>query len=223
MRYCDKCQVQIVGRREVCPLCQGPVTRLDDDDSEIFPFVPTIYHQYNLLFRALIFASVVVGVLAIVVNMLVPSHFGWWSFFVLAGIGCFWLVLVVAVRKRANVLKNMLYQTVLWAGLVLLWDFITGWRGWSLNFAVPILFYVSLTAMIILTKVLLRGQLSEQLVYLCINLLLNFVPLIFLAAGVLHVRWPSIICVATAVVTLAAVLLFMDRSLKRELRRRLHL
>ena len=37
MRYCDKCQVQIVGRREVCPLCQGPVTRLDDDDSEL-PF-----------------------------------------------------------------------------------------------------------------------------------------------------------------------------------------
>ena len=223
MRYCDKCHVQIVGKRDVCPLCQGPVTTLDDDEREVFPFVPTIYHQYNLLFRALIFASVVVGVLAIVVNILVPSHFGWWSAFVLAGIGCFWMVLVVAVRKRANVMKNMLYQTVLWAGILLLWDTITGWRGWSLDFAVPILFFVSLTAMIILTKVLLRGALSEQLVYLCINILLSFLPIIPLALGVLRVRWPSIICVAAAVVALAAILLFMDRSLKRELRSRLHM
>ena len=222
MRYCDKCNVQIVGRRDVCPLCQGPVTALDDDDHEVFPFVPTIYHQYNFLFRALIFASVVVGVVASVVNILVPSHFGWWSFFVLAGIACFWLALVVAVRKRANVMKNMLYETVLWAVLLLLWDMITGWRGWSLNFALPILFFTSLTAMIILTKVL-RGHLSEQLIYLCINILLSFVPLLFLLTGLLHVRWPSIICIANAVLTLAAILLFMDRSLKRELKRRLHL
>lgn len=102
MRYCDKCHVQIVGKRDVCPLCQGPVTTLDDDEREVFPFVPTIYHQYNLLFRALIFASVVVGVLAIVVNILVPSHFGWWSAFVLAGIGCFWMVLVVAVAQAGQ-------------------------------------------------------------------------------------------------------------------------
>ena len=89
--------------------------------------------------------------------------------------------------------------------------------------SVPILFFVSLTAMIILTKVLLRGALSEQLVYLCINILLSFLPVISLALGVLRVRWPSIICVAAAVVALAAILLFMDRSLKRELRRRLHM
>ena len=77
--------------------------------------------------------------------------------------------------------------------------------------------------MIILTKVLLRGALSEQLVYLCINILLSFLPIIPLALGVLRVRWPSIIYVAAAVVALAAILLFMDRSLKRELRRRLHM
>ena len=222
MRYCDKCHVHIVGKREHCPLCQGPVVRLDDDDSETFPFVPTIYSQYNVMFRALIFASVVIGVLAVAVNVLVPSRFGWWSLFVLAGIACFWAVLVVAVRKRANRMKNLLYQTILWAVILFLWDHLTGWQGWSLDFAIPILFFNSLAAMVILSKIL-HQELSEQLVYLCFNILLNFVPLIFLVTGTVHIRWCSVICVASATLTLAAILLFMDISLKRELKRRLHL
>ena len=223
MKYCDKCRVKIIGSRTSCPLCQAPVTALDDDDQEIFPLVPTIYHQYNLFFRGLIFASIVVGVIAIVLNILLPpGHYHSWAFFVLAGIGCFWLVLVVAVRKRANIMKNLLYQTVLFALLMALWDFLTGWRGWSVDFAIPILFFVSLTTMFILTKVL-RSYLAEELVYLCINILLALVPIIFVLTGILKVRWPSIICAATAVIALAAILLFMDRTLRRELRRRLHM
>lgn len=223
MKYCDKCQVKIIGNRHICPLCQGSVTALDDDDHEIFPHIPTIYQQYNILFRGLIFASIVIGVIAIVLNILLPAgHYDRWAFFVLAGIGCFWLVLVVAVRKRSNIKKNMLYQTMLLAALMLLWDYLTGWRGWSLDFAIPILFFVSLTTMIILTKVL-RQYISDDLVYLCLNILISFIPVIFLLIGRLHVRWPSIICVANAVIALAAILLFMDKSLKRELKRRLHI
>ena len=222
MKYCEKCKVKVAEDREQCPLCQGMLAGEYDGCGGTFPHIPTIYRQFNLFFRILILVSVAAVVISLAVNIIFPQG-GWWSVIVAAGVGSMWISLFVAIRKRKNIPKGLLYQVVVLSVLCVLWDWLTGWRGWSLDFAVPILFFVSLTAMIILTKVLLRGALSEQLVYLCINILLSFLPIIPLALGVLRVRWPSIICVAAAVVALAAILLFMDRSLKRELRRRLHM
>ena len=57
MKYCEKCKVVVPSGRERCPLCQRFLTETDQQgyDDEIFPYIPTIYHQYNLLIRFLLF------------------------------------------------------------------------------------------------------------------------------------------------------------------------
>ena len=67
MRYCEKCKVVVPSGRERCPLCQRFLTETDQQgyDDEIFPYIPTIYHQYNLLIRFLLFLSVTICVICI--------------------------------------------------------------------------------------------------------------------------------------------------------------
>lgn len=223
MKYCDKCHVTIVGGRDKCPLCHGPVSAAGGDEREIFPYVPTIYNQYHFFFRCLIFASIVIGVLAIAFNVIFPGRYSGWSVFVLAGIACLWVVLFIAVHKRNNIMKNLLYQSVLFSLLAILWDYLTGWHNWSLDFAIPIIFLVSLSALIIVGKIL-SYSFASQLIYLLIAIgLALIIPLLLIMLKMLHVLWPAIITIAGAIITLAALLIFWDRPFKRELRRRFHL
>ena len=223
MNYCEHCQVTISGNHSRCPLCQAPTTTLDERDDEVFPYVPTIYQKYHLFFRGLIFASVAIAVAAIVANLLFPSErYGSWSIFVLAGIGCLWAVLLIAIRKRNNIMKNLLYQALLLALLTVLWDRLTGWHYWSIDFAVPIIMLVTLCIMIILSKVL-SYTLASQLVYLLISIGFGAViPLGLVLFGQPQVLWPSVITIAFSLLMLAAILIFLDKPFKRELKRRLH-
>ena len=45
--------------------------------------------------------------------------------------------LSVAYTKRRNILKNEMWQLLLVTVLSIIWDHLTGWRGWSLDFIFP--------------------------------------------------------------------------------------
>ena len=103
MKYCEKCKVQVPSGRERCPLCQGYLAPSDAQgyDDEIFPYIPTVYHQHNLLIRLGLFVSITVCVVCFALNLLVWNN-SWWSMFVLAGVGAGWATIIQAVRKRSS-------------------------------------------------------------------------------------------------------------------------
>ena len=146
------------------------------------------------------------AVVSVAVNLLLPQS-GLWSLFVLAGIGCLWISLAIAIRKRHNIPKNMLYQVVVISGLSALWDWLTGWRGWSIDYVIPIVCVCAMAALGILSRVM-KWQISDLLVYFCLDGVFGIVPIIFYITGCLHVPYPSIVCVAVSVISLAAILLF---------------
>lgn len=221
MKVCEKCKVKVAGSRKYCPLCQGVLTGPDCEEEEIFPLVPTIYRQYSLFFRLLIFISIVAAVVCVSINVLTYRGV-WWSFFVSAGIVCMWIILAVSARKRNNIPKNMMYQVAVVSILAAVWDALTGWRGWSVEYVLPLICTAAMIAMAILMKVI-RLNVADLIIYFCINALFGIAPLILLLIGCLHVRYPALICVGCTVVSLSAILLFQGESLRAELKRRLHL
>lgn len=221
MKYCEKCRLKVAGERKHCPLCQGELKQLDELSVETFPMVPTVYKKYNFLFRLLIFASIVAGVVSVLVNIMVPSA-TWWSLFVLAGIGCMWVSMAVAVNKRRNIPKNMLYQVVMLSGFGVLWDAFTGWRGWSIDYVVPIACIAAMLAMSIISRVM-NLYLEDYIIYIVIDAFFCVIPVVFLLTGILGVILPSLICVAVSVISMAALFLFEGERLVTELKRRLHI
>lgn len=221
MKYCDKCKVKVEGRRKYCPLCQNLLSGSDSDQVEVFPQVATMYKKYTIFFRIMIFVSVAAAVISVMLNILIPSKRAW-SFFVIVGIGCMWASLYTAINKRNNMPKNIIYQFCIVAVIVMIWDYITGRNGWSIDYVIPIMCIVTMVFLAVISKIM-RMQVEDYILYLIIGGVFGILPVIFIATGKLKVIYPSVICVAASIISLTALLIFYGPSMRAELRRRLHM
>lgn len=241
MKYCDKCKVRVLGIQEQCPLCgmnlsvqeevmekgnptteEAKVAEITEyaKEEEVFPYIPTIYKEHHLVFKVMTFISVALVVLSVAINLLISTEH-WWSLFVIAGVACFWLSFYVAFAKRKNIPKNVLYQVVMISFIVVVWDYMTGWRGWSVDLVIPILYFSDLLVLYILSK-LLHSDVDDYMIYMLIGAVFGIVPILFYLFGWLNFVLPSIVCVASSVLFLAGVVIFQGEKIKEELQRRLH-
>ena len=220
MRICEKCLVSVKGNFAKCPLCQYILVG-EGQSENVFPFIPLMKHKHSFLYKMVQLCSAAAVIAAVIVNLMLPQR-GFWSLFVIAGVVCMWISLIIAVRKRHNILKNLAYQVNIISALSILWDVFTGWYGWSVDFVIPIAFASVIAATTILARVL-KMQASDYMIYMCLLILYGIIPAVFIGIGLSTVIFPSLICVAASLLSLAALLIFEGRNMMSELRRRLHL
>jgi hypothetical protein len=223
MKSCKKCAVSVNGSFARCPLCQHTLTTdsVSEPTAATFPFLPLIKQKHIFLHRMLQLCSVAAVIVSVAVNRAFPSG-QVWSLFVIAGVACMWLGLIVAIRKRHNILKNLAYQMHVVCILAVWWDLFTGWRGWSVDYVIPITFMSVMAATTILARVL-KMPASDYIIYLVLLIFYGIIPVIFIITGLCTVIYPSLSCVAGSLVSLAALLIFEGRNMAAELRRRFHL
>lgn len=221
MQYCEKCKVSIHGHREYCPLCQERLSGSGRDSAEVFPFVENPLQKYHLVMRLIIFISFAIAVVSVTVNVMFPVGYKW-SIFVVAAIPCMWLCLYSVMLRRGNTPKNILWMVFLLSVLAVGWDFFTGWHRWSLNYVIPVLCMLAMGAMAVIAKVFhLRS--ADYMIYFILDSLFGIVPLLFLLTGWATIAYPSVVCVAASVLSLAALLTFEGENLILEIKKRLHI
>ena len=101
------------------------------------------------------------------------------------------------------------------------WDLLTGWHGWSVDFVLPIMYMAVMVTMFILNKVL-RLQTQDYLIYGLMAGLFALIPLILMLTGLVGHALPSVLCLAVSVVFLAILFIFHGSAMVDELRRRSH-
>lgn len=219
MKQCQKCHVSVRGNRESCPLCQANLT--GEGERELYPNIPTIYRQYIFLFKILLLATISGGIISVMVNILDNSH-GYWSVLVLMGIACFWIMLSFAVKKRNNIPKNITYQVFFIALFSIVWDLLTDWRAWSVDFVIPIVFITGMAALAII-PVIMKIPVSEYLFLLIIDVFFGFTPLVFLLLGLVDIILPSYICIVVSIISFITLVIFYGKHMLAEVQRRFHL
>ena len=219
MKYCNNCNVSVVGKRKICPLCQGRLTG-DKAQEEVFPKISFVYREHTMFFKVMMLISIIIGTLSLGLNILLPST-GAWSLFVLGGLGSVWASLITAINQRKNIPKNIVYQVMTISVIGLLWDLLTGWRGWSINYVIPLVCIFAMISMAIISKIR-KLHIEDYILYLIIDGLFGIVPIIFIILGFLDVLYPSVICIATSIISLSTIIIFEDKSLIAEIKRRLH-
>jgi hypothetical protein len=199
-----------------CPLCQGKIS--GEDTPPFFPTVPTIYEKYKLFFQILALSGIAIAIIAVTVNLILPQT-GNWSLLVLLGIGCLWLSVGVSARNLHHVTLVIVNQSILGSLFFVLWDFVVGWKGWSIDYAVPILLMVSLLTMQILIKA--RGIKTEDyMVCTSFHAFVGLVPLVLFLTGALNQVIPTLICIALSALLLAGMLIFRWGELLEEYHKR---
>jgi hypothetical protein len=169
----------------------------------------------------MIFISISIIVVSISINAMFPMDVNW-PIFIIAGIACIWISLAVVIWKRHNIPKSIVWQVAIISALAILWDWRTGWKGWSIDFVFPITCLFAMIVMYITAKVMRLGV-RDFLIYMLLDGIFGFLPLVFLIFGGLHVIYPSIISVTISILSLSAIVLFEGENIKEELNKKMHI
>ncbi|ASK66319.1 hypothetical protein CFK39_11360 [Brachybacterium avium] len=221
MRTCAGCSLRIEGEWEHCPLCGGALHGRAEPSP--YPAVPLRFSRRRVL-RVLMLSSLGVIVLSFLAQLLFGHEAE--SLGVLRsvwlGIATTWLVVLMAVSKRRNLAKFIVYLVVAAGGVNVYWDFLTQWSGWSLTYVLPILCSASIIGLLITVR-LIRMELADYVVYSGLTVLLGLTPIVFLSLGWVGVALPSVICGALSIAVVVLLLTLRGGAVRHELATRLHL
>lgn len=170
------------------------------------------------IFQMFSFLCIALAVVSCMVNYIFSETISW-AGFVLAGCFCTWLVVTVGYKKRRNWLKNSMWQLVILTVLAILWDRYTGWKGWSVDFILPLASLAVLCSVPVIIKVRHLEQ-AEYLFYLVQVGAFGLIPLILLLAGAVRIPYPSILCSGISFLALVWLFIFQKEKLIQEVHKK---
>lgn len=220
MLYCSYCKVHIHGETNQCPLCQNLIVPDKDAAShDKFPRIPLTYERH-LAIRIMLFFSVAALVVSFVVHYLFPSPVNW-PLWILLGLASMWFSLIIVIRKRYHITKNIMWQVTLVSVLAMVWDWATGWSGWSLDFVLPTVYVVAMLVMYVLARIM-KLSVRDYITYLLLDGVFGVIPILFILCDWVNVVYPSLVSAVVSFLFLSAILIFHGDSIKAELSKRMH-
>lgn len=203
----------------MCPLCQCELTGEPEED--MFPRLPEPRFKSGFLKKLISFIAISSIVICLLTDYMLSGK-PTWSLISSAGIVCAWLTTSLGIAYRKRILKNITLQLFLITALSVLWDMFMGWRGWSVDFVLPCACICAVVSIFIIAKVL-KLNMGEYVLYLIIGGIYGFLPAICLAAGLVQIIYPSVICTGVDIIFVSALFIFRGKTTTDEIERRFHI
>lgn len=219
MNKCDSCGVSITGVRTYCPLCGKKLSDAAEEDYGVFPRVK-VQVSYDLIVKITTFAAIVAILVINIINFSFIPHLRLYVPLSLS-VGCAWIIIVVGVRKRKNIPKGIMYETIISVLLCLLWDKVTGWHGWSVDYVLPITF-AAVNVFYFVMSFVDRSKNTQYNIYFIMSLIGTLITTVLLLTGAAEPTPFVTIPVAVGLSLLIAQLIFRGRQFMSELHRRFH-
>lgn len=145
-----------------------------------------------------------------------------WTLFTAGGVASMWLASSIGFFKRYNLLKNAMWQLLIVTGACFVWDWLTGWHGWSVDLVLPIVSIGILISMVIISAVQ-KYQAKEYMIYLVMAAGYGMIlPFILLLTGAVHKRIPSMFGSLFCFLFLIGLILFKGKEFWEEMQKKFH-
>ena len=187
----------------------------------MFPDVTRTTSAIELGFKIFTFVCVAMVILGFAGNLILKSEV-FWAGFVAAAVGCMWVLTAVGIRKRRNLLKNTLWQMVLLWGVFLFWDFLTGYRGWALEYAVPIVILLVFPILTVMVRVM-KLPAAYYMIYYILACSAGLLQMLLLVTGWLTMQIPCVVCGAVSALILVGLMIFQGRHFWEEIKKKVHM
>lgn len=173
------------------------------------------------IFKVFTFLCVLALVLALGIDFSIDRHFRL-SLFVGGATASMWVALAMGFLKRHNLLKNAMWQLIIVTAGCVIWDRMTGWRGWSVDFVLPGVSALVMFTMVLISRVYYKQPKDYVVYFVMASLYGLIVPLVCIAVGITKVTFPSVISMGMAVLMLVGLVLFRGKELRLEMEKNLH-
>ena len=219
MSRCKQCNVEILDETERCPLCHSVLEKTVEVEN-MYPNVRTMTRRLALLSRIYLFVAILVEALLIYLNVLSGSEMFWSAMPGLAMLYGY-LVLRYAILGKSGYKGKIIVLTLIAILMVVAIDFVVGYRGWSVNYALPSAILL-VDAGILILMCINRRNWQSYMMWQIFMILCSVVPLVLYAVGIVTAPILALLAFAFSAALFLGTLIIGDRRARTELRRRFH-
>ena len=219
MSRCKQCNVEILDETERCPLCHSVLEKTVEVEN-MYPNVRTMTRRLALLSRIYLFVAILVEALLIYLNVLSDSEMFWSAIPGLAMLYGY-LVLRYAILGKSGYKGKIIVLTLIAILMVVAIDFVVGYRGWSVNYALPSAILL-VDAGILILMCINRRNWQSYMMWQIFMILCRVVPLVLYAVGIVTAPLLALLAFAFSTALFLGTLIIGDRRARTELRRRFH-
>ena len=217
MSRCKQCNVEILDETERCPLCHSVLEKTVEVEN-MYPNVRTMTRRLALLSRIYLFVAILVEALLIYLNVLSDSEMFWSAIPGLAMLYGY-LVLRYAILGKSGYKGKIIVLTLIAILMVVAIDFVVGYRGWSVNYALPSAILL-VDAGILILMCINRRNWQSYMMWQIFMILCSVVPLVLYAVGIVTAPLLALLAFAFSTALFLGTLIIGDRRARTELRRR---
>lgn len=219
MSRCKQCNVEILDETERCPLCHSVLEKTVEVEN-MYPNVRTMTRRLALLSRIYLFVAILVEALLIYLNVLSDSEMFWSAIPGLAMLYGY-LVLRYAILGKSGYKGKIIVLTLIAILMVVAIDFVVGYRGWSVNYALPSAILL-VDAGILILMCINRRNWQSYMMWQIFMILCSVVPLVLYAVGIVTAPLFALLAFAFSAALFLGTLIIGDRRARTELWRRFH-
>lgn len=220
MSKCKNCGIEILDETERCPLCNSVLEQTIEVEN-MYPDVRMVVRRMTLIGRIYLFCAILLEAVLIAVNVLTESQ-TWWS--AITGLSLFYVYMLIrfAILGKSGYKSKILILSLIALLMLIAFDFVTGYRGWSVNYVLPS-GIVLIDAGIMALMVVNRRNWQSYLMWQILMILCSLVPMVLYLTGIEKVPYFAFFPLVLSVFLFLGTVIIGDRRARLELKRRFHI
>ncbi|MBQ2937862.1 MAG: hypothetical protein IJE05_03145 [Clostridia bacterium] len=173
------------------------------------------------ILKLLLIVSIIIAIILITINKLTSPRIPW-SALANCGIIYIWMTVMYSIKKGTNIAGHVLVQIILISSVILYIDEKTGFKGWSINIAIPIILIVANIIMLILT-IVNHKEYIKYAIYQLIIVLISLMTIILIIKKLIEIELLSKIAIIISILNLLLSLILCYKDVKEAIIRKFHM
>ena len=205
---------------ECCPLCKSILEQAEELEN-MYPDVRIRMRRLKLFSRIYLFCAILAEAALFCVNLLTESQI-WWSAITGLAFLYFYMVLRYAILGKSGYKSKVTVLVILSILIAVVIDFVLGYRGWSVDYVLPVGILV-VDAVVLICMIGNRRNWQSYMMWQILMILCSLIPMGLYIKELEQNPYMAFLPLAVSVTIFLGTIIIGDRRARMELVRRFHI
>lgn len=220
MSKCLNCKIEILDETERCPLCQSILHQTEALEN-MYPDVRVKLRRLNFFSRMYLFLAILLEAFLFSINLMMYNEI-WWSAITGLVLLYGYVVLRYAILGKSGYQSKAIILTLIFVLSAIAVDLLTGYRGWSLDYILPLGILLIDAGILACMFYFNRRNWQSYIIWQILMILCSIIPLALYLMGLENNFNMAVLPMAVSVAIFLGTMILGDRRARTELKRRFH-